>query len=100
CCSWHRLLRLLDKRHCGTDHHRIYGHESRKFSLVSSSADQANNPRWLFSQTSQEWNNCFYLAAVISTLGAVIFALYGSSEAQSWASTSPTKEERQLSEMD
>lgn len=49
---------------------------------------------------SQEWINCFYLAAVISALGTIIFLLFGSSEAQPWASVAPTKEERHLSEND
>lgn len=48
----------------------------------------------------EEWVNCFYLAAAISALGAIIFMFFGSSKAQPWASIPPAKEERHLSETD
>ncbi|KAL6955773.1 hypothetical protein U1Q18_051704, partial [Sarracenia purpurea var. burkii] len=70
----------------------VAGIESTVYSL-SAIAAQTITGFMITNHSSQEWNNCFYLAAVISTLGAVIFALYGSSETQPWASTSPTKEE-------
>ncbi|XP_065208419.1 vesicular glutamate transporter 3-like isoform X2 [Planococcus citri] len=38
--------------------------------------------------TLQEWNNCFLLASAVLVSTVVIFARYGSSEAQSWSSTS------------
>lgn len=51
-----------------------------------------------FFQTPEEWNNCFHLAAGISVLGAVIFLLYGSSEAQPWSSMAVVEEECQLAD--
>ncbi|XP_065208429.1 vesicular glutamate transporter 2.2-like [Planococcus citri] len=41
----------------------------------------------------QEWNNCFLLTSGVSILSAVIFTVYGSSEAQSWSTSSPDKPE-------
>ncbi|XP_065208484.1 vesicular glutamate transporter 3-like [Planococcus citri] len=37
------------------------------------------------NRSMEEWNNCFILSSVILMLSAVIFAFYGSSEAQSWS---------------
>ncbi|XP_065208486.1 vesicular glutamate transporter 2-like isoform X2 [Planococcus citri] len=33
----------------------------------------------------EEWNNCFILTSGVSLLGAIIFVIYGSSEAQPWS---------------
>ncbi|XP_065208439.1 vesicular glutamate transporter 3-like [Planococcus citri] len=37
------------------------------------------------NHTIQEWNNTFLLTAGVSIVGALIFVLYGSSEAQKWS---------------
>lgn len=55
---------------------------------------------FFISQSIPDWINCFYLAAAISALGAIIFTLFGSSEAQPWALTSPSKKDYHLTEND
>ncbi|KAL6955774.1 hypothetical protein U1Q18_051705 [Sarracenia purpurea var. burkii] len=92
---WRVLMVSLAPEHSSV----VAGIASCSFS-ISAIASQSITGFMVTNHSSQEWNNCFYLAAMISSLGAVIFALYGSSEAQSWASSSPTKGECQSSEMD
>ncbi|XP_065208442.1 vesicular glutamate transporter 3-like [Planococcus citri] len=50
------------------------------------------------NHTTQEWNNCFLLAAGVLIIGAVTFVKYGSSEPQTWSLSSNTKEKEQLVE--
>ncbi|XP_065208424.1 vesicular glutamate transporter 3-like isoform X2 [Planococcus citri] len=52
------------------------------------------------NHTAQEWNYCFYLAAAMSVLGAVVFLLYGSSEPQLWSSLAFVEEDYYLNELD
>ncbi|XP_065208501.1 vesicular glutamate transporter 3-like [Planococcus citri] len=44
------------------------------------------------NRSMEEWDNCFILSSAILMLSAVIFAFYGSSEAQSW-SKSPSSDD-------
>ena len=44
-------------------------------------------------QSSQEWNNCFFLAAGVLGIGTIIFINFASSETQPWSSISPSDNE-------
>ena len=37
------------------------------------------------SSTADDWQNVFFLAAAMYAVGAVVYALFGSGERQSWA---------------
>ncbi|XP_065225571.1 vesicular glutamate transporter 2.2-like isoform X2 [Planococcus citri] len=82
------------------DHSAVVGGLLSFFFSLSAIACQTMTGFMIPEHSLQEWNNCFYLAAAISAFGAVIFMLFGSSELQPWALTSPSKKERHLSETD
>ena len=40
-------------------------------------------------KTLEEWQNLFYLAAGVTTFGAIVFILFGSREVQEWGLKKP-----------
>ncbi|XP_065208413.1 sialin-like isoform X2 [Planococcus citri] len=54
------------------------------FLSVGAIVSQSATSLIVTNHTMQEWNDCFLLASSILLLTAVIFAIYGSSEPQTW----------------